>query len=282
MRELFKAANARWRSIVFAGLAIGVGACGSTEEYVAQLGNPDPEVRRDASLKLLLRGERAVPPLLETLANGPDSVRFIAVQLLGKIGDQRATIPLARLLREAPAKDMREEAAEALGKLGDDKAIGPLRAALAADPAPRVRVEALRGLVNLRYDGAAEDLVKALDDWFPPVRKEALVGLVRLQYEELDPHLLRLVKDPDATVRYIAVQLLGRQGGAEAIGLLIEGLEDESRGVREEAALALGKLNAVEAQSALIDLMTRSQDADGAAAQRALKMITGVDYHVEE
>ena len=260
-------------------LCLGWWGCDSSARYIELLGSPDPAVRRSASFKLLLRGRAVVPRLLEILEEGPDSTRYIVVQLLGKIGDERATGPLGRILQEEEEAAIREEAAEALGKSGDKRAAGPLLFALRQDQAPRVRVEAVRGLVNLRIEDLAP-LAAALDDWFPQVRKEALVGLVRLQYEGLDAQLLRLAKDPDANIRYIVVQLLGRRGGEGVVKFLIQALEDESGGVREEAACALGKLRAVEAREALIELMTRSQNPDGEAARRALKEITGIDHQV--
>lgn len=254
--------------------------CDSTEENIELLDSPDSEVRQSASLRLLLIGESAVPGLLRVLAEGADSTRYIVVQLLGKIGDHRATESLSRILREEQVVPIREETAEALGKLGDDRAMAPLIDALREDEVPEVRVEAVRGLVNLRHADPAP-LVAALNDWFPDVRKEALVGLVRLRHEsEVDAELPRLTRDPDASVRYIAVQLLGRRRGEWAVPLLIAALEDEIGSVREEAAAALGRLGATEAIDALIDLMTRSTDPDGEAARRALREITGVDYRV--
>jgi HEAT repeat protein len=272
----------RWKPLLL-GLSLSFWgwACDSTDQYVELLSSPDPGMRKSASFKLLLRGEKAVPPLLEIIENGPDSTRYIVVQLLGKIGDERAVQPLVGLLEGAEEASMREETAEALGKLGDPTAIQPLVEVLRKDEVPEVRVEAVRGLINLRL-GDPEPLVQALEDWFPQVRKEALIGLVRLQHSGWGEHLLILAKDPDPEVRYIAIQLLGRWGEEGGIATLIEALDDESGGVREEAATALGKLGALEAREALIDLMTRSSNPDGDAARKALKAITGVDYQVVE
>jgi len=238
-------------------------------------------VRKSAAFKLLLRGKAVVPRLLQVLEEGPDSNRYIAVQLLGKIGDKRATEPLISVLEKETEAALREEAAEALGKLGDERAIEPLLRALEQDELMAVRVEAVRGLANLRFREPGP-LVAALEDWAPDVRKEALLGLVRQQYEGLGTHLFHLVQDPDPNIRYLVVQLLGKLGGEKAIGLLIETLEDESGGVREEAANALGRLRAMAAKEALIDLMTRSQNPDGEAARRALREITGIEYQVVE
>ena len=123
--------------------------------------------------------------------------------------------------------------------------------------------------------------LRALEDWSPDVRKEALVALVRLQYDRLDSLLLRVVGDEDDTVRFIAVQLLGRHGDdAVVVQPLIAALQDSHAGVREQAAMALGKRQAEDAEVALIDLMTRSQGADGEAARSALRDITRIEYEI--
>lgn len=272
----------RWSPLVLGLLLSYWGwACDSSDQYVELLSSPDPGVRKSAAFKLILRGDKVVPQLLEVLENGPDSTRYIVIQLLGKIGDERAVQPLVEILKNAEESSIREETAEALGKMGSPLAMQPLIETLRKDEVPEVRVEAVRGLINLRL-GNPEPLVEALEDWFPQVRKEALIGLVRLRHGGWGEYLLALAKDPDPEVRYIAIQLIGRRGEKKGIAALIEALDDESGGVREEAATALGKLGAVEAKEALIDLMTRSQNPDGDAARKALRKITGVDFQVVE
>ena len=184
---------------------------------------------------------------------------------------------------------IREEAVVALGKLADQKALHPLAKAC-ADAEVTVRRSAVRALANIRYDDmdalkvdsiGPRPFLRALEDWSPDVRKEALVALVRLQYDRLDSLLLRVVGDEDDTVRFIAVQLLGRHGDdAVVVQPLIAALQDSHAGVREQAAMALGKRQAEDAEVALIDLMTRSQGADGEAARSALRDITRIEYEI--
>lgn len=239
-------------------------------------------------MKLLMRGRAAVPGLLEVLEAGPDDTRFIVAQLLGKIGDERATEPLIAVLRDEQNGYIRKEAAEALGKLGDSRAAAPLLAALHDDPVPAVRVEAARGLVNLRHPAADSALVAALADWHPDVRKAAVLGLARLGYDGLGRLLPELTRDSDPTVRYVTVQLMGRSeaGVAEHVEVaarLIEALADESGPVREEAARALGRLRVEDAVEPLVEMLaTDAGGLEAAAAAGALREITGVEYEVVE
>ncbi|HJP31455.1 MAG: HEAT repeat domain-containing protein [Candidatus Latescibacteria bacterium] len=259
-----------------AALATCLLACGSIDEHLADLDSPDPGVRQSAAYRLLLKGKAAAPALIAVVDSGSGNRRFIATQLLGKIGDPRAVVPLITQLQEASASPLRQAAAEALGKLGDDRAIGPLIEAVKTETEVTVRLSAVQGLATLRHADVSV-YEHALEDWHPDVRKQGLLALVKFAPGGLEPHLRHLTGDPDPGLRYLVVQLLSRIG-ASAVPALIEALNDSTGAVREEAALALGRLGATEAKEALIDLMARSRDPDGEAARQALRQITGIDF----
>ncbi len=257
-------------------LALCLLACGSVDDHLADLDSPDPEVRQSAAYRLLLKGKVAAPALIALVDTGSGNRRFIATQLLGKIGDPRAVKPLIRQLQQAQETPLRQVAAESLGKLGDTLAVGPLAVALETETEVAVRLAAVQALATLRHaDGAVYEL--ALEDRHSDVRKQALLALVRFAPDDLEPNLKNLADDPDPALRYLVVQLLPRLGDA-AVPVLMEALDDSNGAVREEAALALGRLQATEAEEALIDLMARSHDPDGAAARQALRQITGIDF----
>lgn len=257
-------------------LALCLLACGSVDDHLADLDSPDPEVRQSAAYRLLLKGRVAAPALIALVDTGSGNRRFIATQLLGKIGDPRAVEPLIRQLQQAQETALRQVAAEALGKLGDSRVVGSLGDALETEEEFVVRLAAVQALATLRHADAAVYEV-ALTDGHPQVRKQALLALVRFAPDDLEPHLLHLADDPDPGLRYLVVQLLGRFGAA-AVPVLIQALSDDNGAVREEAALALGRLQATEAKEALIDLMASSRDPDGDAARQALRQITGIDF----
>ena len=280
--------NNRVLKIIFVGMLIlsvvWIG-CGQqrARQYVQMLRSPDRQARLDASYKLILLGKRAAEPLMEAVQSGPDTVQYIAVQLLGKIGDVRALPLLAGLVKEEKAPFIRKEAAEALGKLGDRRAVAPLVWALKNDPVDRVRAVAATGLGNLRYDAAIRPLTKALDDSTAAVRKEVFLALVKFQAKELVSLSVWVLGDEDESIRYIAAQVLGRLGTQETVEPLIGALYDNSMWVRAEAATALGKIGDQRAEEPLIDLLSFYYDGpDGKAAKEALLAITGIEFVVRK
>jgi HEAT repeat protein len=69
--------------------------------------------------------ERAHEPLLESLRNGDEYVRWRAVTALDLIGDRRAVEALIPALKDGDAR-VQEETAAVLAKIGDTRAVKPL------------------------------------------------------------------------------------------------------------------------------------------------------------
>jgi len=118
-------------------------------DLLDRLGDAESPVREAAMAALEAFGTLSVPALSEAVVEGvgrrrPAGRVPIAAALLGRVGDDRAIEPLARLLRDAPP-DCRAAAARALGDLGLGLGIPALRAAL-EDPEPGVRLAAIRSI----------------------------------------------------------------------------------------------------------------------------------------
>jgi hypothetical protein len=177
--------------------------------HAAQVHGPR---RGDAIDELALRGERALPGLVEALATGvavplwtavlialrtpgkatalaryldhPNrTVRAAVIRALGRSGDVDAVVPLVTLLRAGASVRI---VANALGDLGDARALTPLRAAAAAlvgwpvDPArlsALLKRAAAEGSSSRLRDvlGIAESLAKLGDMSLAPAAIE-LVG----------------------------------------------------------------------------------------------------------
>jgi HEAT repeat protein len=114
--------------------------------YDLALGNPDPEVRWNAIIRLEGDRPRKMVPCLIKALNDREfiSIRWRAAIALGKTGDTSAVPPLITALSDEN-DHVREEAAEALGIIGDDRAIDPLIRAL-HDPQRGVRLRAAKAL----------------------------------------------------------------------------------------------------------------------------------------
>ena len=139
---------------------------------------------------------------------GSDSLRYIAAQILGQIGDRRATPFLKSLLCDKN-RHVREQTVRALGQLDDPRLHTTLASVLADDSVPEVRGAAAWSLGNLRDTTAVPSLVLALADTVPSVRRQALAALQFLWTPEAEAAALDAIRDRDDTVRYIAAQLLG-------------------------------------------------------------------------
>lgn len=98
------------------------------------LDDNDIDVRRHAIGALVKMKKSALKPLLEKLNSFDWQTRAIAAEALGRIGDRKAVIPLAKALSGQKRRDenryVRGKAAEALGRIGDKRAIKYLERAL--------------------------------------------------------------------------------------------------------------------------------------------------------
>ncbi|HEU4638828.1 MAG TPA: HEAT repeat domain-containing protein, partial [Candidatus Binatia bacterium] len=73
-----------------------------------------------------IRSDRAVNALIKLLSDKDHFVRGNAVEILGKIGDQRAFNALVKILKSDEDRFVRGYAAEALGEIGNVKAVDDL------------------------------------------------------------------------------------------------------------------------------------------------------------
>ncbi len=98
------------------------------------LNDEDVDVRRQAVISLEKMKKHAIKPLLEKLYDFDWQTRAISADALGRIGDRKATMPLAKALSNSRKRDenryVRGKAAEALGRIGDVRAIPYLEKAL--------------------------------------------------------------------------------------------------------------------------------------------------------
>ena len=127
---------------------------------------------------VLLRDERAVPPLVDMLQHGTSERRAEAAAALGRIGDRRAAQPLVAALDDGdPA--VRFHARVAASRLGRAE---PAREFLADLENPRrdIRACAAKGLGDIGCRPAIDPLAQALQDRYWIVRSMAAQALERL------------------------------------------------------------------------------------------------------
>ncbi len=156
---------------------------------VADLGSADGLVRARARGRLVGFRGKATKPLIASLSNKKEYVRWEAAKALGQIGNARASRALTKAL-EDKAFDVRWLAAEALIVMGR-KSVAPLLQALVKQP-PSVWLR--EGAHHVFHDistGELEDVLKpvllALEGTEPAlgVPMEAKKALVRLSSDRI-------------------------------------------------------------------------------------------------
>jgi len=260
------------------------------DELIGKLGRADWWNAVDALVQI---GEPAVEPLIRTLRDRsikPWNIHARAVNILAKIGSQRAVEAVVGAVREPPGDDglnpyvrssailavaelkpkeaaevlsrvtrdknkfVRWKCAQALGMLGDKKGTDALIRAL-GDEDENVRAAAARSLGQIKADNAAESLVDAFKDegWLTRLNvREAMLQIGEPAVERL----IAALKDKNNRARRQAAWALGRIKTDKAIEPLIEALADVDWTVRNEAAVALTKMNSEEIIEPLNDALT--------------------------
>jgi HEAT repeat protein len=225
----------------------------------------------DVREALARAGARALPavlPLLRReLSEGTPLTAPLAANLLGALGDRRATPWLAAAVdARGPAA---VAAANALARLGDDAAVPALLRAAGARPSDAdLREAALDALAALADDRAAEGALAALGDPEATVRAAAARAAATCGGPALAPALAVRLGDADARVRREASRALARVAGPS---------QDVARAII--AALARGELArddaALEALGEALERSIRREDA-ALAEQAFLDAAPGV------
>ena len=159
-------------------------------------------------------GSAAVDPLLTTLASAKSiNARVWAAQVLGKLGDDRAALPLIERLYDR-SEQLRLSVANALGDIGYSRAVRPLTEVILRDPVPAVRAQAASSLGRIGDASALPLLVSALGDAEYWMRFRALEAIEALAPEDASP-IEGALKDRNPEVRRRAALALERLGKLE-------------------------------------------------------------------
>jgi HEAT repeat protein len=183
-----------------------LGSVSSVAGLVARLSMVDPS--HSLAVQQIFRslGKQAVPELVAVLdTNVPESVKVVAADALGYIGEIRAVRPLLAVL----------DADVGLGATEGTRFISRNRG-FADTPQPIRRSIALQLAI-----------MQALSQLYDPLSIEALI---------------RATEDPVGGIRARAAECLGRMGAAKAIPRLIDLLNDNRWWVRYYAADSLFKM----------------------------------------
>src|SRR6266576_2900515 len=215
------------------------------------LGDPDPFVRRQASLTAASGGvTAAVSPLLAALRDSSAAVQAAAAFALGLLKDGRAVAPLAALTRTGDGAPQCE-AVTALAKIGGN--------------------EGARAVANLL------DVKVAAGAGTSEVQRVALLEAWRLGTRAPVAQLTDFARDPDPAARAHAVYSLARLGIARAVPALLGALVDREPYVRAVALRGVRRALSDSAQIAEQEVIARIRpllgDRDGHVRVNALRAL---------
>lgn len=204
-----------------------------------------------------LKSKAAIKHILTILsATRNQEIREEAISALGEIGDQSATLPLVRLLKNepklklnlgngmyvSPDKDKRIKLIVALGKIADPITL-PIFSELANDDNPIVLRETVKALIMFKSNKTVVPLCTAIrNSNDKETKKMAFESIVALGHTAT-LKLVKLLDDNDPKIRMIAAQILGEIADVSSVKGLIKALQDNDKSVRNAAADSLGRFN---------------------------------------
>jgi len=215
---------------------------GDFDAIIEALASKDERDREEAADALSdLADERAVLPLIRLLDDTSPYVRRAAADALGKTGSNKAIHPLVRALTDND-RYVRETASEALGHLGDP--VIPVLLKSLDDENWRIRIGAIIAIrVSSGTIPSFDPVIRSLHDESPYVRREAVKTLGRIGGEHEVPYLIQATKDQDPGVRLRAVRAVVKNGKPEdVIPVLKRCMQDSDVTVRMRAGEELIKI----------------------------------------
>ncbi len=199
-------------------------------------------------------------PLVRTLEKKfeAESVRYLAAQALGEMGDERAIAPLLEALQDESVP-VRYAAAESLGHYHDSQAVRALLDAL-NDGNEFVRSAVAHALGQTGNDEAIDALLATLEDGSEVVRYTASEALGRLPDKTVVDKLARRLESASSSLKQSLIEALGsRLEDPRAFQLVRDALRDPDPDVRFRASIAL--MNQ-ESLTALDDLIAAAKELD--------------------
>ncbi len=178
-----------------------------------------------------------LPRYMKELGEINLSLGSLLAKLVVIAGGRSVALQMADLIKDENPS-VRWLAIAVLGELGDQKLSSYLVEAL-DDPAVEVRLEAVNALRHLKGEVALNGLLKALHDGDYSVRVAAARSLSFFRKEDIFSHLVAALKDECPAVVRASLKTLSEVGAQEAISSIIPLLESDIPEIRDEARRAL-------------------------------------------
>jgi HEAT repeat protein len=253
---------------MLAGQARG-GDVSAGRELVELFATATAEVNDRVYQIVIESGEAVVVPLLENVGSKNTEQRERVIAALGTLNVQRAVPAIVDVLADKSFK-RRYIAAWALGEIGHPDGIPALIKAL-DDDVLQVRRYATRSLIKFNKS-AVDSLVSALDQ----TSDRAAAGIIRALGDIGDRRSLEpLLNQVSGSVRGEAILALGKLRDPRAEQALIAALADSDWQVRMNAAMALGPIGGALSQAPLRHSLEDEVLVVREWSARSLSTITG-------
>lgn len=227
--------------------ALGAIGCKRTIGLLISGLHDDSPLVRDGAVNVLVQiGVPTVNPLVTLLKDADQIVLKHVIDVLVRIGDIRAVIPLIQLLGRGSY--LQQRIVKALLKFESTYVARSLIEALQSNNENFCR--AILIALWTMGEEAVEPLLHALENETEKIRLEIIGVLGGIRDSKVKKALILAFKDPNEKIRKKVAETLGEIGDEEVVEPLIAVLNDDSQDVRASAATALmntGDRRAVEA-----------------------------------
>jgi HEAT repeat protein len=225
----------------------------------------------------LLRDESSIEPVLALLGSGSETLRYMAIETLGKIGSPRSSEAL--ISRIPNASDIEKSAIiKSLVQIGITPSmaeVGDLLIEMYTKGEWEERLIALTGLADLKDKRAVPVILEvagALDPSDPTDEERLIMVKQALSNFGCTPALIAALADPALKFRgkVIAVEVVGELGCDEAIPHLLALMDGDMREVRRAGVMALAEIRG---EKALQEIRKCIEDRDGHVRRSAITVL---------
>jgi HEAT repeat protein len=215
-------------------------------------------------------GSTAALSELEQIArDGPDNLRYCALNALGSSRSEQAAEMLHGLLGNAQLFRYRSQLLSALGATGRESARETL-VAIAIDEKDPHRTTAISALGVMGDPNAFETLAKLARTRTTAVRSSAIAALGEQGTPRAKSELLRMLSSADPQVRSSVVMALSNYPEADVKDRLLKRLDDKSADVAQSTVWALSSLDLTDKADVLGQALTSRHRQVRLAAVSAL------------
>jgi HEAT repeat protein len=221
------------------------------------LAGRDPSLRDVLEFSAVSLGEEIVPALTEGLSAAGASVRRLACECLGAMG-QKGAAPLVTRLLGDEVPEVRAAAISALMRLGHDASV-PAIAERLEDRDEIVREVAVAALGRMDVEAVAQALVRVCAKGSAP--SVAVLAIMRANPHPGQQAFIRIcLADRAPAVRRAAAEALARQAGIDVGNALEPLLVDPATEVRSAVIEILGGLRSARARQLLLAQLERDPE----------------------